>query len=137
MARVPKELAVRVETLQMSGTSPWEGCTQNLSTEGLSMAVGRRFEPGTPVSITFDEGTAVPLTALAKVMWVEPGRGGWLHGCQFAKPVDDEEFRHLLTEAHKDPPPAPEPVEPTETPTTDSQRLNLAAIREKLRRLGQ
>jgi hypothetical protein len=143
MIRHRRQLAVSVETLQ-AGAAPWPGWTDNVSAEGLNVLLGRRFGPGTPLSISFDEGTATPLTVLARVQWVEPNRGGWLHGCQFAKPVDDEEFRLLLQEVQQAPAPPPVtspsdaetiPIHASTEPTP--QRVDLRAIRDKLRRLGE
>lgn len=142
MIRHRRELAVTLETLQMTGTSPWPGWTQDLSAEGACLAIGRRFEPGTPVAITFDEGTALPLRILAKVVRVEAARHGWLLGCRFIQPVDSEEFRLLLQEVAPKPKPVPEleapsPPDPVAAADATPQRLDLRSVREKLKRINE
>lgn len=75
---------------------PWPAVIRDISTGGISLRLGRRFERGSGLAIelpTEDGGTT---TVLARISHVEQGEGAWLLGCTFISELSDEEVRTVL-----------------------------------------
>jgi serine/threonine protein kinase len=83
----------------------WGGQLVNLSETGLCMELGRRFEPGALLTLTFTGLDAPPRLLLGRVVWVErQEQDRWRLGCCFDRPLGEVEVRALLSSA---PLPAP------------------------------
>jgi len=91
-----------------SGGRDWPARIRDLSTGGLCLVLGRRFEPGAGLAIEVpaaDEGSSS--TLLARVVHVRAdGPGSWALGCAFVSPLSDEELQGLVGGACDDAPPA-------------------------------
>jgi hypothetical protein len=76
----------------------WRGRVLEISTGGLGLLLGRRFEPGT--SLTLDVESLAPVfstTVPVRVMQATPQpRGGWLLACVFVRAPGPEERQALL-----------------------------------------
>jgi hypothetical protein len=75
---------------------PWPAVIRNVSTGGISLRLGRRFEPGTGLAIDLPTEDGSTSTVLARVCHLEPGEGGWLLGCTFISELSDDEVRAIL-----------------------------------------
>jgi serine/threonine protein kinase len=81
-----------------SGQKSWEGEVRDISVGGLGLVLGRRFEPGTDLTVGWDQQAKdVPQTVLARVVRAEsqlPSQ--WLLGCQLTRRLSDQEVRALF-----------------------------------------
>src|SRR5205807_622730 len=76
---------------------PWPATIRGISTGGLSLTLGRRFEHGSGLAIeipTEDGATSIVLARVVRVS-THPD-GGWLLGCSFISELSEEEVRHVL-----------------------------------------
>jgi hypothetical protein len=85
----------------------WKAKIRNISTRGLGLVLGRRFEPGAGLAIEIPETDTRPAdTLLAKVVRVNPQPdGSWLLGCAFVSELGDDELEALLQLALPELPP--------------------------------
>lgn len=70
---------------------------RDISTSGIGLLLGRRFEPGALLSIEVmdrSEGQMRLLLARVAHATARPG-GGWLVGCALVNPLTDEEVAAL------------------------------------------
>ncbi len=75
---------------------PWPATIRDLSLEGLSLGLERRFERGTGLAIELPAVDG-PSTVLARVVQIKPQTGGgWVLHCSFISPLSDEELDYLL-----------------------------------------
>ncbi len=76
---------------------PWPATIRDISTAGLSLTLGRRFEPGSGLAIELPNEDGSSHTILAKVGQVHPHpEGGWLLGCDFISELSEEEVQTVL-----------------------------------------
>ncbi len=101
-----------------SGGREWPARIRDLSTGGLCLVLGRRFEPGAGLAVeapAVDDGS--PSTLLVRVVNVRAvGPGSWALGCAFVSPLSEEELQGLVGGARQDDPPvvvAPSAAEKT------------------------
>jgi serine/threonine protein kinase len=84
--------------LHGGGEERWPLLIRDLSVGGIGILLARRFEPMTELAIeaaTRPDGTTERLPA--RVVRVEPaGTGHWVHGCEFVRPLADEQMRALF-----------------------------------------
>jgi hypothetical protein len=93
--------AVVDPNLHGGGEEKWPLLIRDLSTTGIGILLARRFEPGTELAV---EGAAGPSGTTerlpARVVRVEAERAGhWIHGCEFVRPLDDEQMRSFFQTA--------------------------------------
>jgi hypothetical protein len=79
----------------------WSGTIDNVSTSGIGLLLGRRFEKGTGLAIELpgsaDNGSYV---VLAKVVNVSrQSNSFWMLGCKFVSELSDDEVGRLLPRA--------------------------------------
>lgn len=81
-----------------NGGRAWPARVQDMSTSGLCLVLGRRFEPGAGLAIEVpgaDDGSSS--TLLARVVHVRAvGGGSWALGCSLVSPLSDEELESLV-----------------------------------------
>jgi serine/threonine protein kinase len=115
-ARYPTGLGASCQRVQGSA-GQWQAEIQDISLTGLRMALERRFETGTilTVEILDDEGNGIS-SSLARVQWVrEAAQKKWSIGCAFHRPLSEDaldtllESRSLTVVLHKDPSPTGAP----------------------------
>ncbi len=76
---------------------PWPATICNISTGGVSLRLGRRFEQGSGLAIELPGEDGSTSTVLARVAHVSAaGEGSWLLGCTFISELSDEEVRAVL-----------------------------------------
>lgn len=75
---------------------PWPATIRNVSTAGISLRLGRRFERGTGLAIELPTENGGTTTVLARVCHLEAGEGGWLLACTFISELSDDEVRAVL-----------------------------------------
>lgn len=100
-ARFPCILRMSFQLVDLGGGACWSAVSQNLSTGGIALVLGRRFEPGTLLTLRLrGQSGGVSYTLLARVVRVTPHpRGGWILGCVFAQKLREEEVQDLVREA--------------------------------------
>jgi serine/threonine protein kinase len=75
----------------------WEATVQDLSVTGVGLFLRRRFEPGTTVTVTLESPDRQHRRTLAlQVTRVAQGRGGWVVGGHFTRPLEKAELVQLL-----------------------------------------
>jgi hypothetical protein len=74
------------------------GWLTDLSAVGVGLLLSRPLEPDTPVQLELGGPNHVPcLCVEARVVRVMPQRGGdWIVGCEFCRPLNDEELDSVL-----------------------------------------
>jgi hypothetical protein len=90
------EVPTTCQPLSAWRKEPWPATIRGISTGGLNLTLGRRFERGSGLSIELptEDGRA---TVLARVNDVSPhDEGGWLLGCDFISELSDEEVECVL-----------------------------------------
>ncbi len=99
----------------------WDARILNISAGGIALAVIRRFERGTGLSVDIpEEGDYLGDTLVVRVVHLRPfPEGGWLLGCAFVSHLSEDTVRRLVQlkqanriadSAPEAEPPAPEPV---------------------------
>jgi hypothetical protein len=76
----------------------WPGAIRDISTGGVGLVLGRRFEPGAGLAIELPASSDRPEeTLLARVRHAtrQPD-GRWLHGCTFISELSEDEVERLL-----------------------------------------
>jgi hypothetical protein len=86
------------QTLAQRQESPWKAMVLNISCQGIGVLLGRRFEPGTLLTIELTESSAQrQRLLLARVAHATPQpEDKWLIGCTLINPLDEEELHELL-----------------------------------------
>jgi hypothetical protein len=76
----------------------WPAVVRDVSTRGVGLVLGRRFERGTALAIEIPKIGAYPGdTLLAKVIHATPlGGGTWLLGCRFVSDLSDDGLMGLM-----------------------------------------
>jgi hypothetical protein len=76
----------------------WTGQVHDISSGGLALVLGRRFEPRTVLAVDLDapeKGRVRRLfVRVVRAHALSPRR--WLHGCVFARRLSDEEVQALV-----------------------------------------
>ncbi len=100
----------------------WQAQIRDLSAGGVGLAVVRRFERGTGLTIEIPaEGTYAGDTLLARVVHLRPLReGGWLLGCEFVSPLSEETVQRLVAMKMATPPLPADPPFQRRPPTLHS-----------------
>ena len=94
-ARRPGGLEGTCRPLLAPHAETWPGTVLNLSAEGVGLLLRRRFEPGVLLAVEIAAGRE-GRSLLARVVHARPAGGGWLVGCRFLSPLDDDELRVIL-----------------------------------------
>ena len=108
-SRVRERHAVGLSTTcQVQGETDQRGCPaqiRDVSQSGVGLVLERRFEPGTELDFEVPE-TAQNLPGRLPVRVVHasalPG-GKWLHGCEFVRPLNDQELPRFLGQGKPQP----------------------------------
>src|SRR5271165_4737739 len=81
--RHPLRLGLSCKSVDLAAGTAWHGWCYNLSTGGIQVATGRRFEPQTVLLLELRVSTDLLVRSLmARVIWAEKNAGGeWLLGC--------------------------------------------------------
>ncbi len=91
-----------------SGDRDWPARIRDLSTGGLCLVLGRRFEPGAGLAVeapSAEDGS--PSILLVRVVNVRAnGPGSWALGCALVSPLSDEELQGLVRVVREVVPPA-------------------------------
>jgi hypothetical protein len=94
----------------------WPAMLRDVSSTGIGLVLGRRFEPGAALAIELPETpTRLGATLLARVIHAKPLPGGrWLLGCSLVGELGPDDLERLLGlgEATAAPPPAQAPTLP-------------------------
>lgn len=87
------------------GGQKWTARVRDLSTHGLCLVLGRRFERGAGLAIELPGADPdSPSTLLARVMNVSSESAGqWVLGCAFVSPLSDEELQTLTQTPAEEP----------------------------------
>jgi len=98
--RYPSQAEASCHSAVASNITPFPTRIQNVSTSGIALVLGRRFEPGTLLGINVaDPATDYECALLAQVVRVVPYQDGqWLVGCAFTNQLGEEELKALRTE---------------------------------------
>jgi hypothetical protein len=84
-------------TLNASREASWDAAVRDISTEGIGLVLGRRFEPGVLLSVEVpDNSDGQTRLLLARVVHATARpEGGWLIGCALLNPLTDDEVQAL------------------------------------------
>ncbi len=85
------------QTLSAGRESSWEAVIRNISTDGIGLLLGRRFEPGVLLALDVTdkiEGQVRLLLARVIHATARP-EGGWLIGCCLLNTLTDDEVQAL------------------------------------------
>jgi serine/threonine protein kinase len=76
----------------------WPLVIRDVSTTGIGVLLARRFESGTDLNLELQyEGNKGGWRIPLRVVRVQVERAGhWIHGCELAKPLTDEQLRMLV-----------------------------------------
>jgi serine/threonine protein kinase len=88
-------------SLHSGGVSPaevWPATLEDVSTTGVGLVLGRRFELGTILSVEIDNGSRrQPKPRLVRVRRAQPRElGHWLLGCEFCEPLTNRELKAFV-----------------------------------------
>jgi hypothetical protein len=85
------------QTLSTGRESSWEAVVRNISTDGIGLLLGRRFEPGVLLAIDVaDKNDGQTRLLLARVIHsTSRPEGGWLIGCCLLNTLTDDEVQAL------------------------------------------
>lgn len=73
----------------------WGVRLSDISQSGLSIVLRVRLEPGTVLAVQ-PSRQALQQPLFARVVRADRHEHGWLYGCEFLRPVDDDELRRWL-----------------------------------------
>jgi hypothetical protein len=112
---------------------------QNVSSTGIGLVLGRRFEPGTTLSVELPGTDRRPL--LARVVQVQRQPDGrWLLGCTLASRLSEEEVEQMRGQPAEELPAPCEPVSPSSSELFPKVILECCTggrvVRRKVRWLG-
>jgi hypothetical protein len=118
IASTERRVAVRYSTDVASSCAPvqgvkdypWYGRVGDISRTGLSLLLGRRFEPGTLLAVELHDRTHQPMhKLLVRVIRVKKLRPSeWLVGCALHSRLTDAEAMALSNDERSEPTPQPE-----------------------------
>jgi hypothetical protein len=74
---------------------PWAATVRDISADGVGLLLRRRFEAGVLLAVEFSVGREAR-SLLARVAHVTAHGKGWLVGCRFLSPLDEDELRVIL-----------------------------------------
>jgi hypothetical protein len=95
--RFPCALETTCQPPSAWATDPWPATIRDISNNGLSLTLKRRFERGSGLAIELPTEDGSTATVLARIIQVKPyALGGWLLGCAFISELSDEEVQSLL-----------------------------------------
>jgi hypothetical protein len=102
--RYPCEQITSCQGALASRGKDWPTKVLDVSPGGIALVLERRFEPGTLLQVQLrdqtDQSTWGVYVRVVRITAAGSGRDdGWLVGCEFARPLNDEELRTLLAEA--------------------------------------
>jgi hypothetical protein len=85
------------QTLSTGRESSWEATVRNISSHGVGLLLGRRFEPGVLLAIEVaDQSDGQMRLLLARVVHATARpEGGWLIGCCLLNSLTDDEVQSL------------------------------------------
>jgi hypothetical protein len=89
--RLPVRVPAVTEAIGLPG-GPARGNTENLSSGGMLLRLGRTLVPGAPVRVTLRLSRRPPLCVTGAVVWVEshPDVWGWVQGIRFSEELSAE-----------------------------------------------
>jgi c-di-GMP-binding flagellar brake protein YcgR len=107
-AMAERRAAVRylcnLKTMFQPGTSAaedlrWSGVIRDVSVGGLGLVLGRKYDAETILTVELQsKDRRFTRSLVARVVHVSPHEGGrWLHGCAFARPLEERELQALLS----------------------------------------
>jgi hypothetical protein len=109
-ARYPCELQASCQPLAawLDKDSSWPGMIRDLSTRGLGLILGRRFEPGSGLAVELPASAVrCEETLLVKVTQVQSLSGGrWLLSCIFVSELSEDTVLTLVSQGEAGPPAA-------------------------------
>ncbi|HZY83896.1 MAG TPA: PilZ domain-containing protein [Gemmataceae bacterium] len=73
----------------------WAATVRDISADGVGLLLRRRFEPGVLLAVELAVGREAR-SLLARVVHATAHAGGWLVGCRFLSPLDEDELRAIL-----------------------------------------
>jgi hypothetical protein len=84
------------------GENAWGARVVDISTSGVGLLMGRRFEPGTLLTFRLEGRTGgQSYNAIAKVVHAtRQAEGGWLLGCALLDPLDEPQLRAFRAAPH-------------------------------------
>lgn len=99
--RYPCLLTASSRSIEISGGLHWQARVWNLSTGGICLVLGRRFEPGTLLMVMLESrADEFALTMLARVVRATPLQSGaWILGCAFTHELYEDEVKALVRSA--------------------------------------
>jgi len=76
----------------------WPARIKDISTTGIAVIVNRSFRPGTQLGIELQsEDESIRYTLMTQIVRTdEQGSDFWLLGCEFARPLSEDEVQRLL-----------------------------------------
>jgi hypothetical protein len=92
----PCEVRTTCQPPSAWGKDPWPATICDVSTGGLKLRLGRRFERGSGLAIELPSEDGGTHTVLARVCHVAAENGRWLLDCTFISELSDEEVRSIL-----------------------------------------
>jgi hypothetical protein len=97
--RFPCKIDTSCHSVGAASDRSWPATVKDLSAAGVGLALSRRFEPGTVLTVHLQNSTlSVSRTVIARVVRVRPlSNGEWGVGCEFANRLTDDELETLLS----------------------------------------
>jgi hypothetical protein len=85
------------QTLSTGRESSWEAIVRNISSDGIGLLLGRRFEPGVllAIEVTDKNDGPMPLLLARVIHATARPEGGWLIGCCLLNTLTDDEVEAL------------------------------------------
>jgi hypothetical protein len=76
----------------------WPGEIVDISSGGIALSLGRRFQPGTPLVIELPSANDEPSRFLqVRIIHAKPDPNGqWIHGCEMRIQLSDEDLQAFL-----------------------------------------
>jgi hypothetical protein len=83
--------------LEGAETIAWGAIVRDLSAGGLGLTLCFPFRPGTYLALDLKRKDGSSRSLLARVIHVrDQADGSWHLGCEFVKPLDEDEVGHLV-----------------------------------------
>jgi hypothetical protein len=102
--RFGAEALVSCRPLVLSQKETMAALLKDVSTQGVSLILRHRFEPGTMLVVDLSDLTGEPPTPLlARVVHVRAhGAGKWQHGCALQKELNERQLRSCRADVEPD-----------------------------------
>lgn len=102
--RHPLRLSLSCKSVDLAAGNDWFGWCHDLSTNGIQVATGRRFEPKTVLLLALRVSADLVVSSLvARVIWADKNAGGeWLLGCGLVHHLTEDEVNALVDKYGKD-----------------------------------